>query len=97
LPERCFFRDLLVLIPTGIQKLVTSKVSLFSKQTLTGLKLLVVVDSQFPENLASDLLTLLYAAYSDYVLKDPFYTIDMPIRCSLFEKAVKQLILINVG
>ena len=27
-----------------------------------------------------------YSLYSDYVLKNPFYELDMPIRCELFDQ-----------
>ena len=84
--------ELSFLVPTGINQLVTSYFTLHSKQTLTGLKLLLVAENDFPEKAAADLLTLVYAAYSDYVLKDPFYSIDMPIRCSLFDKSVRQIL-----
>lgn len=30
------------------------------------------------------LLQSIYELYSDYVVKNPFYEIDMPIRCDLF-------------
>ncbi len=31
-------------------------------------------------------LQLVYELYSDYVIKNPFYEMDMPIRCDLFNK-----------
>jgi len=30
-------------------------------------------------------LTRVYGLYADYVLKNPFYELDMPIRCELFD------------
>jgi len=30
----------------------------------------------------------IYVAYTDCALKDPFYELDMPIRCELFTQAV---------
>lgn len=82
--------------PTGIQHVLTSAFSMYCKQTLTGLKLILIVERGFPERAASDILSLVYAAYSDYVLKDPFYSVDMPVRCSLFDKAVRQMMIVNV-
>ncbi len=33
----------------------------------------------------------IYALYTDCALKDPFYELDMPIRCDLFTQAVDAL------
>lgn len=33
----------------------------------------------------------IYALYTDCALKDPFYELDMPIRCELFTQAVDAL------
>ena len=34
----------------------------------------------------------IYILYADCALKDPFYELEMPIRCELFSQAVDQLI-----
>jgi hypothetical protein len=34
----------------------------------------------------------IYVLYADYALKDPFYELEMPIRCELFIQAVDALI-----
>ena len=83
-------RELSFLAPTGIEQILTTEFSLYSKQTMTGLKLLLVTQPTFPARAAHDMLGKIYASYTDYVLKDPFYVIDMPIRCSLFDKTVRQ-------
>ncbi len=38
------------------------------------------------------LLARIYELYADYVLKNPFYALDMPIRCDLFETQLVQLV-----
>jgi hypothetical protein len=81
------------LTPTGIDQLITTDFALFSKQTMTGLKLLLLAHPSFPAKAAQETLAKVYANYSDYVLKDPFYVMDMPIRCSLFDKALRQFII----
>lgn len=45
---------------------------------LTGVKFIVVVDKQ--QQKVSELLKKIYELYSDYVLKNPFYSLDMPIK-----------------
>ena len=38
------------------------------------------------------LLRKTYMLYTDFVLKNPFYTLDMPIRVELFDTALRELI-----
>lgn len=38
------------------------------------------------------LLKVIYELYTDYVLKNPFYEMEMPIRCELFDLNLTQVI-----
>ena len=38
------------------------------------------------------LLKVIYELYTDYVLKNPFYEVEMPIRCELFDLNLSQAI-----
>lgn len=38
------------------------------------------------------LLKRIYELYADYALKNPFYSLDMPIRCELFENNLQTLL-----
>ncbi|KAG7968323.1 hypothetical protein I3843_08G149100 [Carya illinoinensis] len=38
------------------------------------------------------LLKVIYELYTDYVLKNPFYEMEMPIRCELFDSHLTQAI-----
>jgi trafficking protein particle complex subunit 4 len=38
------------------------------------------------------ILREIYVLYTDCALKDPFYELEMPIRCELFTQAVDALI-----
>ncbi|MQL92503.1 hypothetical protein Taro_025128 [Colocasia esculenta] len=38
------------------------------------------------------LLKVIYELYTDYVLKNPFYELEMPIRCELFDINLSQAI-----
>ncbi|OTF78762.1 hypothetical protein BLA29_014806, partial [Euroglyphus maynei] len=42
------------------------------------------------------LLRKIYELYSDYALKNPFYKLDMPIRCELFDLNIAQLLEPNI-
>jgi len=51
---------------------------------------MVVVD---PGQTGADLLLhRIYELYADYVLKNPFYSLEMPIRCELFETNLQTLL-----
>ncbi|KAH7426919.1 hypothetical protein KP509_10G022000 [Ceratopteris richardii] len=60
-------------------------------QSLPGTKFFVVAE---PGSQGLDaLLKNIYDLYVDYVLKNPFYEVEMPIRCELFDLSLTQLIL----
>lgn len=44
-------------------------------------------------DIANDVFKQLYVYYSDYVMKDPFYSLDMPIKSQLFDTKVREMIL----
>ena len=46
--------------------------------TNAGVKFIVVADNK--QQKVEDLLKKIYELYADYVLKNPFYSLDMPIR-----------------
>lgn len=37
-------------------------------------------------------LRRVYVAYADYVLKNPFYTLDQPIRVEKFDRAIEDIV-----
>ena len=55
-----------------------------------GVKFFVIVDHK--QTATEPLLYRIYELYTDYVLKNPFYLIDMPIRCELFDQNLKKVI-----
>eukprot|EP00727_Mastigamoeba_balamuthi_P012777 m51a1_g8121 hypothetical protein (142) ;mRNA; r:180987-181633 len=80
---------------TGIQALETNTFRLQCLQTLTGMKIFVTADPTDAQ--LDDVLNNIYETYTDYVLKNPFYELEMPImgttnRCDKFEAAVAELI-----
>lgn len=38
------------------------------------------------------LLRKIYELYADFVLKNPFYSLEMPIRCELFDQNLQALL-----
>ncbi|KAK6023001.1 Sybindin-like family protein [Ostertagia ostertagi] len=69
----------------------TTQFRLSCLQSRTGVKFVVVTSPTATIPIES-LLNKLYELYADYALKNPFYAIDMPIRCSKFEEGLKLLL-----
>ncbi|KAI2563147.1 TRAPPC4 isoform 9 [Pan troglodytes] len=54
---------------------------------IRGIKFVVLAD---PRQAGIDsLLRKIYEIYSDFALKNPFYSLEMPIRCELFDQNLK--------
>ncbi|CAK8993331.1 unnamed protein product [Durusdinium trenchii] len=73
---------------TGIRTLDADTFRLQCFHTATGVKIFCVMLPPYVD--ADILLRQVYSHYSDYVLKNPFYELDMPIRCEPFEKEVQR-------
>lgn len=75
---------------SGIEVLEADTFRMHCFQTLTGVKFMVVADNlQVGIDL---LLRKIYELYSDFVLKNPFYSLEMPIRCELFDRNLKEVL-----
>ncbi|EDO15030.1 hypothetical protein Kpol_1007p14 [Vanderwaltozyma polyspora DSM 70294] len=48
--------------------------------------------SNLQVQIADNFLRKVYCIYSDYVMKDPFYSLEMPIKSELFDRKVKQMV-----
>ncbi|XP_034933635.1 trafficking protein particle complex subunit 4 [Chelonus insularis] len=75
---------------SGIEVLEADTFRLYCFQTLTGVKFMIVAE---PSQAGMDILTKrVYELYADYALKNPFYSLDMPIRCELFDTHLVNLL-----
>lgn len=75
---------------SGIETLEADTFKLQCFQTLTGVKLIAIADRN---QLGLDIvLKKVYELYADFALKNPFYSLEMPIRCELFELNLKSLL-----
>jgi len=77
-------------ISNGIEKIETDTFKLQCYQTLTGVKFIITATPGTTD--LEGLLLNIYELYSDYVLKNPFYEMEMPIRCDLFNRHLDKLI-----
>eukprot|EP00123_Amoebidium_parasiticum_P015746 comp23129_c3_seq1/m.37299 comp23129_c3_seq1/g.37299 ORF comp23129_c3_seq1/g.37299 comp23129_c3_seq1/m.37299 type:complete len:146 (-) comp23129_c3_seq1:53-490(-) len=74
----------------GIEVLEGDTFKLHCLQTQTGTKFLVITDPK--QNNLDAILRGLYILYADYALKNPFYSMENPIRCELFDLNIADFI-----
>lgn len=72
--------------PTGLEVLESSHFRMQCFQTQTGTKFLLFTEPQQPN--IDSMMRKIYELYSDYVMKNPFYTVEMPIRCEKFDRGL---------
>lgn len=75
---------------SGIEILEADTFTLHCFQTLTGVKFIVISETGLSG--IDILLRKIYELYSDYALKNPFYSLEMPIRCELFDNKLQALL-----
>ena len=74
----------------GIEEITAAGMVLRCFQTRTGIKFVITAEPNTPD--MDLILKQIYVLYTDCVLKDPFYELEMPIRSELFVQAVDALI-----
>ncbi|KAI8388665.1 Sybindin-like protein [Radiomyces spectabilis] len=75
---------------SGIEMLEADKFRLYCFQTLTGTKFLLITS---PQQLNVDpYMKRIYDLYSDFVMKNPFHTLEMPIRSEQFDQTLLKFI-----
>ncbi|KAJ9594426.1 hypothetical protein L9F63_014151 [Diploptera punctata] len=75
---------------SGIEIMEADTFKLHCFQTLTGVKFMIVSE---PNQVGMEiLLKRIYELYADYALKNPFYSLEMPIRCELFDTNLQSLL-----
>jgi hypothetical protein len=58
--------------------------------TTIGIKFMLTGEPSQPN--MDTVLRKIYDIYADFVMKNPFYTPEMPIRCDLFDIQLQRLI-----
>jgi trafficking protein particle complex subunit 4 len=70
--------------PSGIEVLETENFRMQCFNTLTGTKFLLFTDTT--QTNVDVTLRKIYDLYADYVMKNPFYSLEMPVRCEIFDR-----------
>ena len=78
---------------TGIEVLESENFRMQCFQTLTGTKFLLFTEPQQPN--VDVILKRIYELYADFVMKNPFYTVEMPIRSEKFDRGLEGYIRVN--
>lgn len=76
--------------PAGLEVLESENFRLQCFNTLTGTKFLL-----FTDNLQANVdvaMRKVYDLYADFVTKNPFYQLEMPIRCDTFDRKLNSYI-----
>ncbi|TID17357.1 TRS23 Transport protein particle (TRAPP) complex subunit [Venturia nashicola] len=71
---------------TGLEVLESSHFRLTCFQTLTGTKFLLFTEPAQPN--VDMVIKRVYELYADFVMKNPFYTVEMPVRCAKFDSGL---------
>ncbi|KAH7031611.1 Longin-like domain-containing protein [Microdochium trichocladiopsis] len=81
--------------PSGLEVMETENFRLQCFATQTGLKFLLFTDSVQSSGGpagADAAMRRIYEYYADYVMKNPFYQLEMPVRCEMFDRRLNSYI-----
>lgn len=70
--------------PAGLEVLESENFRMQCFNTLTGTKFLLFTDTT--QTNLDVTMRRVYDLYADYVMKNPFYSLEMPIRCEIFDR-----------
>ena len=74
----------------GIESLETDAFRLSCFQPQTGTKFFITAEPSTAD--LDAVLQRIYELFTDVVLKNPFYELEMPVRCALFDQELERLI-----
>ncbi len=76
--------------PSGLEVMETENFRLQCFTTMTGTKFLLFTDTAQAN--VDVTLRRIYDTYADYVMKNPFYQLEMPVRCEMFDRKLNSYI-----
>ena len=75
---------------SGLEVMETENFRLQCFNTMTGTKFLLFTDTMQAN--VDAVVRRVYDLYADYVMKNPFYQLEMPVRCDAFERKLNSYI-----
>ncbi|ETS86751.1 hypothetical protein PFICI_00579 [Pestalotiopsis fici W106-1] len=77
--------------PSGLEVLETENFRMQCFNTQTGIKFLLFTDT-LQTGVTENTMRKVYELYADYVMKNPFYQLEMPVRCDMFDRKLNSYI-----
>ncbi|KAK6071068.1 sybindin-like family protein [Seiridium cupressi] len=77
--------------PNGLEVLETENFRMQCFNTQTGIKFLLFTDT-LQTGVTEGTVRKVYELYADYVMKNPFYQLEMPVRCEMFDRKLNSYI-----
>ncbi|KAI1872576.1 hypothetical protein JX265_005456 [Neoarthrinium moseri] len=77
--------------PSGLEVLETENFRMQCFNTQTGIKFLLFTDT-LQTGVNEGTMRRVYELYADYVMKNPFYQLEMPVRCDMFDRKLNSYI-----
>lgn len=71
-------------MPSGLEVLESALFKLTCFQTFSGTKFLLFTEPGQAN--VDSVIRRIYELYADYVMKNPFYSLEMPVRCEAFDR-----------
>ncbi|KAJ9121094.1 hypothetical protein QFC24_005075 [Naganishia onofrii] len=75
---------------SGVQTIESESFKMTIHMTLTGIKFVLISSTDMSN--AESILQKVYEAYADAVMKNPFYTLEMPINATGFETRMNAIV-----
>lgn len=75
---------------SGLEVLESENFRLQCFNTMTGTKFLLFTDTTQAN--VDVTIRRIYEMYADYVMKNPFYQLEMPVRCDMFDRKLSSYI-----
>ena len=70
--------------------LESGNLNIYCFQSATGIKFVIITSAGYDKH--EQVCRRLYEVYADFVMKNPFYTPEMPIRAELFDMNIAKLV-----
>ncbi|CAD7929475.1 unnamed protein product [Amoebophrya sp. A25] len=80
--------------PRGLRRIQGEDFQIYMRQSLSHIRFILITDSTHDSRRAQEYLDKFYAAFSAYVMQDPFQvSLDLPVNSELFEHTIRKIVM----